>query len=67
LINSLVESIQEIVFEENQSLSSFSIAILIEFDNYSSPIIINLKSKRLVPVLLVRYSYEKKKGICSHL
>ncbi|RGB36292.1 hypothetical protein C1646_814122 [Rhizophagus diaphanus] len=40
LVNRYLGTVQEIVFEENQSPPSLPIAVLIEFDNYSGPAII---------------------------
>jgi len=67
LVNSSVRSVQEIVFEENQSPPSLPVAVLIEFDNYSGLAIIIAEGKRLVPVSPIRHSLEGKKEICSRL
>ncbi len=66
LVNSSVGTVQEIIFEENQSPPSLLIAILIEFDNYSGPAII-MKCKRLVLISPIRHSWKGKKGTCSCL
>ena len=55
LVNSSVGTVQEIIFEENQSPPSLPIAILIEFDNYSGPAIIT-ECKRLVLISPIRHS-----------
>ena len=39
---------------------------MIEFDNYSDPVI-NIEGKEFVLILSIRYSWEGKREICSHL
>jgi hypothetical protein len=67
LVNGSVGTIQEILFEENQYPLSLLIAVLIEFDNYSSLAIITEENRRLVPISPIRYSWEGSIGTCSHL
>jgi len=66
LVNGSVGTVQEIIFEENQSPPSLPISVLIEFDNYSGPAIIT-ECKRLVPISPIRHSWEGKRGTCSRL
>ncbi|GBC15565.1 ATP-dependent DNA helicase PIF1 [Rhizophagus irregularis DAOM 181602=DAOM 197198] len=67
LVNGSLGTVQEIIFEENQSPPSLPIAVLIEFDNYYGPAIVTEEGKRLVPVSPIRYSWEGKKVTCSRL
>ena len=60
-------TVQEILFEENQSPPSLPIAVLIEFGDYSGPAITNVGGKRLVPISPIRHSWEGKRGTCSRL
>jgi len=50
LINGSIETIQNLLFKEDQESPSLPIAVLISFNNYIDPTISNLKGKRVVPV-----------------
>src|SRR2546421_7343776 len=66
LVNGSVGTIQEVIFEENQEPPSLPIAIMVEFDNYSSPAM-SINEKRLISISPVRHTWEGKKGPCSRL
>jgi len=67
LVNGSVGTIQEIVFEQNQSPPSLPSVVLVEFDHYSGPAIINVEGKKLVPISPIRRTWEGKKVTCSRL
>ncbi len=62
LVNSSVGTVQEIIFEENQSPPSLPIAVLIEFNNYSDSTII-IEDKRLVLISLIRHNWKGIKAL----
>ena len=49
LVNGSTGTIREIVFEEDQGSPSLPIAILIEFDNYTGPVI-TLRKVKVPPI-----------------
>ena len=56
-----------IIFEENLCPSCLPIAVLVEFDNYAGPAIVNSEGKKVVPISPIRHTWDGKKGTCSRL
>jgi len=48
LVNSSMRIIQDMLFKENQRSLSFSIVVLISFNNYKGPIITSLEGKNII-------------------
>ncbi len=68
LVNSSVRTIRDIVFEEGQDPPSLSIAILIEFDDYTRPAIISAEGNKLVLIIPAKHTWiRKKETFCSWL
>ena len=67
LVNGSIGTVEEIVFDENQSPPSLPNSVLIEFNNYSGPAIVTIEGKKLVSIIPVRHTWEGKKGPCSRL
>ncbi|GBC22271.2 ATP-dependent DNA helicase PIF1-like [Rhizophagus irregularis DAOM 181602=DAOM 197198] len=67
LVNGSVGMIDDILFQENQGPPSLPIAVLVEFDNYNGLTIISTKGNKVVPITLIRRSWEIKMVACSRL
>ncbi|CAG8779462.1 3144_t:CDS:2, partial [Ambispora leptoticha] len=65
LVNSAIGTVIDILFAENQGPSSLPIAILIAFDNYSSPSIETPIGINIVPIPPIRHTWKGKSGSCS--
>jgi len=55
LVNGLMGTVQEIIYEENQIPPSLPIAVIVEFDNYSDPTILTADGKKLILIVPIRY------------
>ena len=67
LVNGSMGTVCGIMFEENLRPPCLPIAVLVEFDNYTGPAIVNLKGKKVVPISPIRHTWDGKKGTCSRL
>ncbi|CAG8500346.1 10199_t:CDS:2 [Racocetra fulgida] len=54
LVNSSMGTIQDILFEEDQSLPLHPIAVFIIFDNYTGPIISTVNGTKVIPIVPIQ-------------
>ena len=67
LVNGSMGTVCGIMFEENLRPPCLPIAVLVEFDNYAGPAIVNSEGKKVVSISPIRHNWNGKKGTCSHL
>ncbi|CAG8618328.1 300_t:CDS:2, partial [Racocetra fulgida] len=58
LVNGLMGTIQDILFEEGQSLPSLPTAVFIIFDDYRGPTISTLEGTKVVPIIPIQRIWE---------
>src|SRR5436190_5304705 len=66
LVNSAMGTIQDILFKD-QGPPSLLTAVFVKFDIYEESNITTLEGNKVVPIVLIKRSWDSKNGSCSRL